>query len=99
MTVFLMLVLKFLYFAVYLYQIIIVIRILLSWINPDPYNRLVMFLYGITDPVLDLARRYIPIRIGMFDLSPLIVFFLLSLLQYGLHWLQVLVVTFARPAV
>ena len=81
----LMMLLQFLYFAVYLYQIILLIRIVLSWVNPDPSNRLVMFLYGITDPLLDLARRYIPIRIGMMDLSPMIVFLLLYLAQQGIH--------------
>jgi len=91
MMVFLAVFLQFLYFAVYLYQLILLIRIFLSWINPDPYNKLVMFLYGITDPLLDLARRFIPIRIGMFDLSPIIVFFLLSLLQGGIGRLSALV--------
>jgi YggT family protein len=92
----LLMVLQFLYFAVYLYQIILLIRIVLSWINPDPYNRLVIFLCGITDPLLDLARRYIPIRIGMIDLSPIIVFFLLYLVQQGIGGLTVML---ARSAV
>ena len=95
MTGILMMLLQFLYFAVYLYQIILLIRIVLSWINPDPYNRLVMFLYGITDPLLDLARRYIPVRIGMIDLSPIIVFFLLYLVQQGIGGLTLMLARMA----
>jgi len=68
-------------FAARIYSFILVIRIIISWINPDPYNPVIRFLYSITDPVLDLFRRLLPIRIGMFDLSPLVVFGLLYLIE------------------
>ena len=39
---------------------LIVGRAILSWVNPDPYNPIVRFLYSATEPVLGFARRYIP---------------------------------------
>jgi len=90
MTGILLLVLNFLYYAVYIYEIVLIIRILLSWVNPDPTNRLVAFLYSITDPLLDLTRKYIPIRIGMLDLSPIFLIIILSLVQRGIQILAYL---------
>jgi len=54
------------------YMWIIIIRALLSWVNPDPYNPIVRFLYAATEPVLRPIRRMMPMSMGL-DLSPLIV--------------------------
>jgi len=54
-----------------LYMWLIIIRALLSWVNPDPYNPIVRFLYGITEPVLARIRRFLP-PLGGIDLSPLV---------------------------
>jgi YggT family protein len=55
------------------YMWVIIIRALISWVNPDPYNPIVQFLYKITEPVLHPIRRLMPAyKIGI-DLSPLIV--------------------------
>ena len=43
-----------------LYRWIIIIRVVISWINPDPYNPIVQFLRSITDPALDGLGRYVP---------------------------------------
>jgi YggT family protein len=57
-----------------LYFWIIVIAALLSWVNPDPRNPIVRFLYGVTEPVLSQIRRRLPfVYAGGFDFSPLIV--------------------------
>ena len=51
---------------------LIVIRALLSWVNPDPYNKIVQFIERVTEPVLAPFRQLIPThKIGI-DLSPLI---------------------------
>ena len=55
------------------YMWIIVIRALISWVNPDPYNPIVQFLRSATDPLLYRVRRWIPINFGGIDFSPLIV--------------------------
>jgi YggT family protein len=63
---------------------IIIIRSLISWVNPDPYNKIVIFLYRITEPVLGPIRRIIP-RHGLpIDFSPLIVLLIILFLQYFL---------------
>ena len=54
------------------YLWIIIARALISWVNPDPYNPIVRFLYSATEPVLQPIRRKIPMGMGL-DLSPLIV--------------------------
>jgi YggT family protein len=72
---------KLLYFALNIYMWIIIIRALLSWVNPDPYNPIVMFLYRITEPVLSFVRRKLPIGSFGIDFSPMIVILIIWLLQ------------------
>jgi YggT family protein len=64
-------------------QIGIFIRILLSWFPIDPNNPIIRVLNEVTEPVLAPFRRVIP-RIGMFDLSPLAALLVISVLQNGL---------------
>jgi YggT family protein len=57
-----------------LYFWIIFIAAVLSWVNPDPRNPIVRFLYGVTEPVLYQVRRRLPFVVaGGFDLSPIVV--------------------------
>ncbi len=63
------------------YTFILLIRILITWIpNLDPYNPVVRFLFQITEPVLEPARKLIP-PIGMIDISPIVVFIILGIIQ------------------
>jgi YggT family protein len=55
-----------------IYMYIIIGRAVISWVNPDPYNPIVNFLYRATEPILSRVRRMIPYLGGM-DLSPLVV--------------------------
>lgn len=64
-----------------IYKWVLLIRVLLSWVEPNPYNPLVRGLYDITDPLLDRIRALIPPIGGMIDISPIIAFFLISLVQ------------------
>ena len=67
--------------VLYLYMIIIFARVVLSWVNPDPYNPIVQFLHSITEPVLYRVRKAIPMPgIGL-DLSPIIVILGIVFLQ------------------
>jgi YggT family protein len=70
--------------ALNLYVWIIIIRALLSWVNPDPYNPIVRFLYRVTEPVLSPVRRWIPFRNFGIDLSPVVVLLAIMFLQYFL---------------
>jgi YggT family protein len=60
---------------------IIVIRALISWVNPDPYNPIVQFLYRATEPVLRPIRRWLPFRNIGIDFSPVIVIAVIIFLQ------------------
>jgi YggT family protein len=63
------------------YMWIIIIRAILSWVNPDPYNPIVRVLYQITEPVLNRVRALIPLRGMGIDLSPMIVLLAIIFLQ------------------
>jgi YggT family protein len=69
------------------YTVLIFIRILMSWIPRMPYNRIlsvvIQFVTDVTDPYLNLFRRFIPpMRAGpaAIDLSPMIAVFVLIIL-------------------
>jgi YggT family protein len=70
---FLMAVAKILHIGLTLYMWIIIGRAIISWVNPDPYNAIVRFLYAVTEPVLYIIRRRLPMSFGGFDFSPIIV--------------------------
>jgi YggT family protein len=54
------------------YYWIIIVRAIVSWVNPDPWNPIVQFLQRATEPVLAPIRRILPTwRVGI-DFSPLI---------------------------
>jgi len=55
------------------YMIIIFARAAISWVNPDPYNQIVIFLYRVTEPVLRPIRRKLPMNNAGIDFSPFIV--------------------------
>ena len=61
---------------------LILIRALISWVNPDPYNPIVQFLYKTTEPILNPIRRFLPlgIRFGI-DISPIIAFLAIMFLK------------------
>ena len=63
-----------------IYMYIIIARAILSWVNPDPYNPIVNFLYRATDPVLYRVRRMLP-DMGGLDLSPMIVLLAIFFMQ------------------
>jgi YggT family protein len=75
------------------YMWIIIARAIISWVNPDPHNPIVRFLYRVTEPVLRPIRERLPtFQMGL-DLSPVVVmiaiFFLRSFLVRSLHELAV----------
>jgi YggT family protein len=64
-----------------IYMWIIIIRALISWVSPDPYNPIVRFLYRVTEPVLRPVRRILPIGGMGIDFSPLIVILIIYVLR------------------
>ncbi len=65
-------------FTIYIW--VIIIRALLSWVSPDPYNPIVQVLYRLTEPVLEPVRRRLPNPMGV-DLSPIVVVLIVFFLQ------------------
>ena len=66
----------------WLYSIVLLVAIVASWLNADPRNPLVTFLRAVTDPVLYRVRRMMPfVVMGGFDLSPIVVFIAIKLIQ------------------
>ena len=59
----------------------IIARAVLSWVNPDPYNPIVRFLYRFTEPVLRPIRNRLPtFQMGL-DLSPMVVLLAIYFLE------------------
>ncbi|MBI2343203.1 MAG: YggT family protein [Deltaproteobacteria bacterium] len=74
---------KILSMLLQIYTYVILIAVLLSWVNPDPYNPLVRFLRQLTEPVFHGARRLLPavfFRTGI-DFSPIIVLLAIMLIR------------------
>ncbi len=67
--------------ALYAYMLVIIARALLSWVNPDPYNPIVRFLYNVTEPALYRIRQLIPAYIGGIDFTPMILLLVIYFLK------------------
>ncbi|KPK41014.1 MAG: hypothetical protein AMJ69_00410 [Gammaproteobacteria bacterium SG8_47] len=59
----------------------ILIQVILSWVNPGHYNPVTQLLYQLNEPILRPARRLIP-PLGGFDLSPIVAFVAIKLLEF-----------------
>ncbi len=67
-----------------IYMWIIIIRALVSWVNPDPYNPIVQILTRMTEPVLRPIRKLVPpYKVGL-DFSPLIAALIIIFLRSAL---------------
>lgn len=66
-------------FVLTFYYWAILIRALISWVNPDPFNPIVQFLHRVTEPVLQPIRRMLPFT--PIDFSPIIAFLLILFLK------------------
>ena len=66
-----------------IYFFIVLIRVIISWVGGDPYNPVVQFIRRITDPLFFGIKRILPFPtvVGMIDLAPMIVIFLLIFLR------------------
>ena len=63
------------------YMWIIIIRSIVSWVNPDPWNPIVQFLYRATDPVLRPIQRMLPMKGWGIDFSPLVAILAIIFIQ------------------
>jgi YggT family protein len=62
-----------------IYSLVILARVLMSWVNVDPYSPLARAIFDLTEPVLAPVRNMLPQSAGL-DFSPIIVMVLLQIL-------------------
>ena len=68
-------------YVLQIYSWIIIARVVISWVNADPYNPIVRAIYSVTEPVLYRIRRALPVYGGGIDFSPIVVFIAIMFLQ------------------
>jgi YggT family protein len=75
------LLIRFIDFVVNIYTFLIIVRAIISWVNPDPYNPIVRTLDRLTEPVLGPIRKVMWRISGNLpiDFSPIIAIFLIQL--------------------
>jgi len=56
-----------------IYIWVVIITALLSFVNPDPYNPIVQFLYRVTNPAYAFVGRFIKTNFNGLDLAPLVI--------------------------
>ena len=66
----------------WLLNLLIFVRVVLSWLNPNPYNPnpLVALVYQITNPILEPLRKIVPM-VGPLDITPIVALFLLDIVR------------------
>ncbi len=74
--------------ALGIYTWILIARILLSWVTmfwspPSSLSPAIRVLYDLTEPIMGFFRRYIP-PVGGFDLSPIVIFLIISAVRRGI---------------
>jgi YggT family protein len=71
-------------FVIQLYAFLLLIRVLLSWVNTNPYqpridHPTIRILYQVTDPILKPLQRLIPPVGGAVDISPIVALIILEI--------------------
>ncbi len=74
-------ILQFINLIIELYVWVVIIAALITWVQPNPYNPIVRFLYSVTEPIYAFIRRYIPTTFGGFDIAPIILILVLKFIQ------------------
>jgi|TARA_B110000116_G_scaffold251176_1_gene246066 YggT family protein len=72
------------------YLFVLMARIVVSWLNPDPHNRIVQILFGLTDPALGAIRRRLPSFFWSagIDFTPLVLIMILQVARLFLGSLR-----------
>ena len=74
-------ILQFINLLISIYIWVVIIAALITWVQPNPYNPIVRFLWNVTEPVYRYIRRYIPTTFGGIDIAPIILILALEFLQ------------------
>ncbi len=76
----------FVYFllqAIRIYTYVLIASVFMSWVPSIKESAFGQMISRVTDPYLDIFRRFIP-PIGMIDISPIVAIFSLSLASQGI---------------
>jgi len=66
----------------FFYNLVVIAAVVITWVNADPRNGIVQFIYAVTEPVLSWIRRRFPfVVIGRLDLSPLVLLMAILFVQ------------------
>jgi len=68
------------HYVIQAYMMLIFVACVLSFIRPNPFGKfykIVRVISALTEPAFALVRRYLPTTFGEFDLSPLVILFVL----------------------
>ena len=68
-------------YVLWAYMWVFIIRAVLSWVSPDPYNPIVRTIYALTEPVLSPLRRKLPLYAGTIDFSIAVAVLIIVFLQ------------------
>lgn len=68
--------------VLFIYTIVIIASVVVSWLRLDPWHPVVRVLHQLTAPVYRPVRRFMP-RTGHIDLTPLAVLLLIMFIQQG----------------
>ena len=74
-------ILQFISIVINLYMWVVIIAALITWVQPNPYNPIVRFLWNVTEPVYRWIRRVVPTVFGGFDIAPIILLLALQFLE------------------
>ena len=74
-------ILQFINLLINIYIWVVIIAALITWVQPNPYNPIVRFLWNITEPVYTYIRRFIPTNFGGIDIAPIILILLLQFIE------------------
>jgi YggT family protein len=77
---------NFIRFAFWLYGILIFIRVISSWFPQAGKYRIMQLVFSAVDPYLNIFRRFIPPIAGSMDISPIVAFFALQLIERIVLW-------------
>ncbi|MEX2111136.1 MAG: YggT family protein [Gemmatimonadaceae bacterium] len=61
-------------------KIALIVRVVSSWLPVSPYSKWISWSFRLSEPILAPLRRVVPM-LGAFDITPIVAYILLSLLQ------------------
>ena len=74
-------------YTVQILNIIIVIRVLLSWLAPYTHNDFTNVVYAVSEPILRPFRMIFPMGYSRIDISPILAYMALNLIRRLLFWI------------